>query len=63
MGCRQMKKRGGFVFRKVSFKVSRSSHQTQTGDLGGQEGVEDEDDGLRTRVEVQLLQGEAETGT
>lgn len=33
-----------------------SGHQTQTRDLCREEGVQDEDDGLRTRVEVQLLE-------
>ena len=38
-----------------------SGHQTQAGDLSREEGVEDEDDGLWTRVEVQLLQREGKT--
>lgn len=33
-----------------------SRQQTQAGDLGGEEGVQDEDDGLRTGVQVQLLE-------
>ena len=33
----------------------RSGHQPEAADLGGEEGVEDEDDGLGTRVKVQLL--------
>lgn len=35
-----------------------SRQQTQAGDLGGEEGVQDEDDGLRTGVQVQLLREE-----
>lgn len=39
---------------KCPFRAMLSGNQTQTRDLGGEEGVEDEDDGLWTRVEVQL---------
>lgn len=38
--------------------LERSGHQTQTVDLSREEGVEDEDYRLRTRVEVQLLEEE-----
>lgn len=34
-----------------------SRQQTQAGDLGGEERVQDEDDGLWTGVQVQLLEG------
>lgn len=35
--------------------LAMSGHQTQTRDFCREEGVQDEDNGLRTRVEVQLL--------
>lgn len=44
-----------FVFNDSS---PTSGHQTQTGDLSREEGVQDEDDGLRTGVEIQLLEEE-----
>lgn len=37
------------------FPQPPSGQQTQAGDLGREEGVQDEDDGLRTGVQVQLL--------
>lgn len=40
---------------------STSGDQTQTGDLRREEGVQDEDNGLWTRVEVQLLEDKKET--
>lgn len=40
---------------------SMSGYQTQTGDLRREEGVQDEDNGLWTRVEVQLLEDKKET--
>lgn len=46
--------------RRWNVPLDRSGHQTQAGDLSGEEGVQDEDDGLRTRVEVQLLEEKGE---
>lgn len=46
-----------FCFQKrVQVSLERSGHETQAVDLSREEGVEDEDDRLRTRVEVQLLE-------
>lgn len=42
--------------KRLNVPLERSGHQTQTIDLSREEGVEDEDDRLRTRVEVQLLE-------
>ncbi|TNN79993.1 hypothetical protein EYF80_009811 [Liparis tanakae] len=50
-----------FCFQKrVHVSLERSGQQTQTVDLSREEGVEDEDDRLRTRVEVQLLEEKEE---
>lgn len=37
---------------RTFFLRLRSRQQTKAGDLGGEEGVQDEDDGLRTGVQV-----------
>lgn len=43
------------------FSLAMSGHQTQTRDFCREEGVQDEDNGLWTRVEVQLLEETKET--
>lgn len=57
--CTDVDKRGEvWVQGKRNVPLGLSGHQTQAGDLSREEGVEDEDNRLRTRVEVQLLEEE-----